>query len=211
MSRSHLARPELSLAAFSCRSGKIPPTGPAASPDWLKMKNADAPAAPRASRVGQWRQAGDSIAIGARGSLGAPATSAQERSTRSEKQDPRHCLEVWSCLSLWRMAESSAGDFTVAKYRRLGGSELKKCIQQKRNIIHMSSTAYEQDHSAAAPPSSVIKSRRLMSNMDIPPSQGSVCPKLRMPQRGWRVLWIGLNHSESRWSRLRPCRNRSNE
>src|SRR6516162_997849 len=38
----------------------------------------------------------------------------------------------------------------------------------------------------------------------------SVCPKLRMPQRGWRVLWIGLNHSESRWSRLRPCRNRSN-
>jgi hypothetical protein len=32
--------------------------------------------------------------------------------------------------------------------------------QQKRNIIHMSSTAYEQDHSAAAPPRSVMTSRR---------------------------------------------------
>src|SRR5262249_36846899 len=30
------------------------------------------------------------------------ATNAQERAARFEKQGPRHCLEVWSCLPLWR-------------------------------------------------------------------------------------------------------------
>src|SRR5262249_41691249 len=74
----------------------------------------------------------------------------------------RHCLEVWSCLSLWRMAESSAGDFTVGKIQKTRRQRVAKMYgQQKRNIIHMSSTAYEQDHSAAAPPSSVMNSRRL--------------------------------------------------
>src|SRR5262249_798211 len=91
------------------------------------------------------------------------ATSAQERSARSGKQGPRHCLEVWSFLSLRRIGESSAGDFTVDKIQKTRRQRVAKMYgQQKRNIIHMSSTAYEQDHSAAAPPSSVMNSRRLM-------------------------------------------------
>src|SRR5262250_210895 len=44
----------------------------------------------------------------------------------------------------------------VAKYRRLRRQRVAKMYgQQKRNIIHISSTAYEQDHSAAVPPISV--------------------------------------------------------
>jgi ribosome maturation protein Sdo1 len=55
------------------------------------------------------------------------------------------------------MAESSAGDFTVGKIQKTRRQRVAKMYgQQKRNIIHMSSTAYEQDHSAAAPPSSVM-------------------------------------------------------
>jgi len=61
------------------------------------------------------------------------------------------------------MAESSAGDFTVGKIQKTRRQRVAKMYgQQKRNIIHMSSTAYEQDHSAAAPPSSVMNSRRLI-------------------------------------------------
>src|SRR5215471_14880357 len=79
------------------------------------------------------------------------ATSAQERSARSGKQGPRQCLEVWSCLPLSRMAESSAGDFTAGKIQKSRRQRVAKMYgQQKRNIIHTSSTAYEQDHSAAA-------------------------------------------------------------
>src|SRR5262249_13738780 len=66
-------------------------------------------------------------------------------------------------FALRRMAESSAGDFTVGKIQKNWGQRVAKMyVQQKRNIIHRSSTAYEQDHSAAAPPSSVMKSRRFM-------------------------------------------------
>jgi len=55
------------------------------------------------------------------------------------------------------MAENSAGDFTVGKIRKNRGQRVAKIYgQQKRNIIHTSSTAYEQDHSAAAPPTSVM-------------------------------------------------------
>src|SRR5215469_7081109 len=62
-----------------------------------------------------------------------------------------------------RMAESSAGDFTVGKIQKTRRQRVAKMYgQQKRNIIHMSSTAYEQDHSAAAPPSSVMNARRLI-------------------------------------------------
>src|SRR5215475_932140 len=58
------------------------------------------------------------------------------------------------------MAESSAADFTVGKIQKDRGQRVAKMYgQQKRNIIHTSSTAYEQDHSAAAPPSSVMNSR----------------------------------------------------
>ena len=79
------------------------------------------------------------------------ATSAQERSARSGKQGPRQCLEVWSCLPLRRMAESSAGDFTAGKIQKTRRQRVAKMYgQQKRNMIHTSSTAYEQDHSAAA-------------------------------------------------------------
>jgi len=57
-------------------------------------------------------------------------------------------------LSLWRMAESSAGDFTVGKIQKTRRQRVAKMYgQQKRNIIHISSTAYEQDHSAATTPS----------------------------------------------------------
>jgi ribosome maturation protein Sdo1 len=61
------------------------------------------------------------------------------------------------------MAESSAGDFTVGKIQKTRLQRVAKMYgQQKRNIIHMSSTAYEQDHSAAAPPMRVMKSRRFI-------------------------------------------------
>jgi hypothetical protein len=44
------------------------------------------------------------------------------------------------------MAESSAGDFTVGKIQKNRGQRVAKMYgQQKRNIIHTSSTAYEQD------------------------------------------------------------------
>jgi hypothetical protein len=49
----------------------------------------------------------------------------------------------------WQNTEDSA----AARVAKMYG-------QQKRNIIHMSSTAYEQDHSAAAPPSSVAGTSR---------------------------------------------------
>jgi hypothetical protein len=53
-------------------------------------------------------------------------------------------------LSLRRIAESSAADFTVGKIQKNRGQRVAKTYgQQKRNIIHTSSTAYEQDHSAA--------------------------------------------------------------
>jgi hypothetical protein len=43
------------------------------------------------------------------------------------------------------MAESSAGDFTVGKIQKTRRQRVAKMYgQQKRNIIHMSSTAYEQ-------------------------------------------------------------------
>jgi hypothetical protein len=61
------------------------------------------------------------------------------------------------------MAESSAADFTVGKILKNRGQQVAKMYgQQKRNIIHTSSTAYEQDHSAAAPPSSVMNARRFI-------------------------------------------------
>jgi hypothetical protein len=59
------------------------------------------------------------------------------------------------------MAEGSAADFTVGKIQKDWGQRVAKMYsQQKRNIIHRPSTAYEQDHSSAAPPSSVMKSQR---------------------------------------------------
>src|SRR5262249_19485166 len=55
--------------------------------------------------------------------------------------------------------ESSAADVTVGKIQKDRGQRVAKMYdQQKRNIIHTSSTAYEQDHSAAAPPSGVRRS-----------------------------------------------------
>src|SRR5262245_8204821 len=41
------------------------------------------------------------------------ATRARERSAHSGKHARRRCLEAWSCLPLWRMAERSAGDFNL--------------------------------------------------------------------------------------------------
>jgi hypothetical protein len=61
------------------------------------------------------------------------------------------------------MAESSAANFTVGKIQKDWGQRVAKMYgQQKRNIIHTSSTAYEQDHSAAAPLSSVMNSHRFI-------------------------------------------------
>jgi hypothetical protein len=65
------------------------------------------------------------------------------------------------------MAESSAADFTVGKIQKDRGQRVAKMYgQQKRNIIHMSSTAYEQDHSVAAPPSSVMNARKIPTGVD---------------------------------------------
>src|SRR5215813_8276173 len=45
----------------------------------------------------------------------------------------------------------SRRDFTVGKIQKTRRQRVAKMYgQQKRNIIHTSSTAYEQDHSAAA-------------------------------------------------------------
>src|SRR5215813_11732069 len=60
-----------------------------------------------------------------------------------------------------RMAESSAANFTVGQ-KDWRQRVAKMYGQQKRNIIHTSSTAYEQDHSAAAPLSSVMNSHRFI-------------------------------------------------
>src|SRR5262245_30221666 len=61
------------------------------------------------------------------------------------------------------MAESSAANFTVGKIQKDWRQRVAKMYgQQKRNIIHTSSTAYEQDHSAAAPLSSVMNSHRFI-------------------------------------------------
>src|SRR5262249_27355198 len=62
------------------------------------------------------------------------ATSAQERSARSEKQGPRHCLEVWSCLFLYEWPKVQLATSRLAKYSRLGGSELQKCTVNRKEI-----------------------------------------------------------------------------
>src|SRR5262249_26020492 len=51
-----------------------------------------------------------------------------------EKQGPRHCLEVWSCLSLWRMAESSTGHFTVGKIQKTRRQRVEKMYGQQKGI-----------------------------------------------------------------------------
>src|SRR6516165_10601853 len=63
------------------------------------------------------------------------ATNAPERSACSGKQGLRHCLEVWSFLSLRRMGESSAGDFHGWQNTEdFGGSELQKCTVNRKGI-----------------------------------------------------------------------------
>ena len=53
-------------------------------------------------------------------------------------------------------------------------------------------------HDAAAPPRSVMKSRRLMPDMGfLPPAWFAA--RLSLPQSGRRVLWTKVNRSESRW------------
>src|SRR5215471_11058996 len=64
------------------------------------------------------------------------ATSAQERSARSGKQSPRHCLEVWSFLSLRRMDESSAGDFTVGKIQKTSAVASCKNVRSTEKEYH---------------------------------------------------------------------------
>jgi hypothetical protein len=55
---------------------------------------------------------------------------------------------------------------------------------------------------AAAPPRSVVNSRRLKSSIGLPPPcrviplTQSVCRMLSLPQGGWKVLWLNLNRSE---------------
>src|SRR5262245_178040 len=119
------------------------------------------------------------------------------------------------------MAESSAGDFTVGKIQKTRRQRVAKMYgQQKWNIIHMSSTAYEQDHSAAAPPSSVMNSRRFKSTMRPPPSgrttASSACNRRAGKSLGqtWNVLNRGVNpplkclqpDQDSTWrAARRPC------
>src|SRR5262249_39403716 len=57
---------------------------------------------------------------------------------------------------------------------------------------------------AAAPPMSVMNSRRLMSSTASLPQ--SVCRTLSLPQNSRRVLWTDLNRSESRLLPLAPTR-----
>jgi hypothetical protein len=119
----------------------LPPGGPCQAPPFLWSS----PALKQATRA--FRLAGDSMAIGARGSLARAVTRARERSPHSTRQAPRHCLETWSCpLPSGEWAESSAGDSRLATISR--DSEAASCKiygQQKKNVIHISSTAYEQE------------------------------------------------------------------
>src|SRR5499427_2668145 len=118
----------------------LPPGNPCQDPSFLWSP----PALKQATRA--FRLAGDRIAIGARGLSWEAGPTA-----------------VWSCLPLRRMAESSAANFTVGKIQKDSGQRVAKMYgQQKRNIIHTSSTAYEQDHSAAAPLSSEMNSHRFI-------------------------------------------------
>src|SRR5215467_13242607 len=94
------------------------------------------------------------------------------------------------------MAESSAGDFTVGKIQKTRRHRVAKMYgQQKRNIIHMSSTAYEQDHSAAAPPSSVMNSRRFMGGG--PHVGGRTIPRRCLKKL--RCIAAKLNIEWQRW------------
>jgi hypothetical protein len=87
------------------------------------------------------------------------ATRARERSAHSGKQARRRCLEAWSCLPplengrklsrRLQVGNNTARDFAAASCETSG--------QQKRNVIHISSTAYEQDHSGAPPRASIAK------------------------------------------------------
>jgi hypothetical protein len=63
------------------------------------------------------------------------------------------------------MAESSAGgDFTVGKIQKTRRQRVAKMYgQQKRNIIHISSTAYEQDPDEIELQESHAKHRKLDS------------------------------------------------
>ena len=76
---------------------------------------------PLAARAAHWARA---------------ATSAQERSARSRKQGLRHCLEVWSLLSLRRMGESSAGDFRVGKIQKTSPAASCKNVRSTEKEYH---------------------------------------------------------------------------
>src|SRR5262249_29101396 len=89
----------------------LPPAYPCQAPSFLWSP----PALKQATRA--FRLAGDRIAIGARGS--------------SRKQDPRQCLEVLSCLPLTKVQQPTS---RLAKYRKIGGSELQKCTVNRKGI-----------------------------------------------------------------------------
>src|SRR5215813_12424482 len=136
----------------------LPPGGPCQAPSFLWSP----PALKQATRA--FRLAGDRIAIGAGGSLGASSNKRAGEISLFWEAGPT----ALSRSAVIFVAPENGRKFSrrlsrLAKYRRLRRQRVAKMYgQQKRNIIHKSSTAYEQDHSAAAPPSSVMNSRRLV-------------------------------------------------
>jgi hypothetical protein len=78
------------------------------------------------------------------------------------------------------MVESSAGDFTVGKIQKTRRQQVAKMYgQQKRNIIHMSSTAYEQDHSAAKQRDEIASPHSITSSAATSSLSSTVMPSIR--------------------------------
>src|SRR5215467_6056292 len=76
-------------------------------------------------------------------------------------------------------------------------------IHPIRGIVAACGARATSGHAAAAPPRSAMNSRRLLSNIGLPPAwhRQPVYLTLNLPQRGREVLGADLNRSESRRSR----------
>jgi hypothetical protein len=125
----------------------LPPGGPCQAPSLLRSP----PALKQATRA--FRLAGDRIAIGARGSPGASSNAGEGEISSLREAGSTALSSSVIIFGPWRngrkvsrrlqVGNNTARDFAAASCETSG--------QQKRNIIHISSTAYEQDHSGAHP------------------------------------------------------------
>src|SRR5215813_6076194 len=157
----------------------LPPGGPCQAPSFLWSP----PALKQATRA--FRLAGDRIAIGAGGSLGASSNKRAGEISLFWEAGPT----ALSRSAVIFVAPENGRKFSrrlsrLAKYRRLRRQRVAKMYgQQKRNIIHKSSTAYEQDHSDQ-------RDELAPFHLDRPLSKPThwtfvVTPPCRAPSAGW--------------------------